>query len=442
MRRTITSSALAFTASMFLACSSADGGGADDDAGAGDDASKSGTDTASGADSGRADTAKSDASTGGDSATGTDTATAADTATGSDTATGADTATATDTAVKTDTATATDTAVKTDTATATDTAKADTATATDTATGSDTSTTGGAPMIAGCRIFPPDNPWNLDISSYPKNPNDATYRTTMHTTTALHPDWGTWTEGYGIPWNTGTGAAAIKMTWTASWGATESDKLPCSGSEFCYPIPTSCKIEGGASASTGSDRHLLFLDTAGAPNNCTLYELYNAQNWSGPNWVAQNGAIFHLGTNALRPDGWTSADAAGLPVLPGLVRYDEVAAGEIKHAIRFTMNNTYQGYIHPATHAAGLSSSTYPPQGLRMRLTKDIAGYTGPAKVILTAMKKYGIILADNGSNWFITGDSDDRWGPLMDGIITAFGTVHGGDFESVDTGAVSTAGL
>jgi len=415
--------ALALIASLTVACTSGELIGGDDDSGARDDTATGGTDTS---------TSPSDTSTGGsDTSTGGE-----DTSTSStDTATSAtDTSTAT-----TDTATGgTDTSTTTtDTGSVADTAKTDTAIGTDTGT-----TTGSPPTIAGCRIFPADNPWNTDISGYPKSASDATWRTTMHPTTALHADWGRWADGYGIPFNTGTGAPAVKMTWTETWGAAESDKLPCTGSEWCYPIPSTCKIEGGPSASSGSDRHLLYLDTAGAPNNCTLYEIYNTQNWTGPGWTAINGAIFRLGTNALRPDGWTSGDAAGLPILPGLVRFDEVASGEIKHALRFTMNNTYQGYIHPATHAAGLSSSANPPMGLRMRLTADISSFTGPAKVILTAMKKYGIILADNGSNWYITGDSDDRWGASIGAINTAFGSIHGSDFEAVDTGPVSTAGL
>lgn len=242
------------------------------------------------------------------------------------------------------------------------------------------------------------------------------------------------------------------MNWSVSWGAGESDKLACadgSGYGWCYPIPFSAPIEGGTSSSTTSDRHVLFIDTAGAPDHCTLYELWNAQNPpdSSGGWTAANGAIFHLGTNALRPDGWTSGDAAGLPILPGLVRYDEVAAGEIKHAIRFTMNNTYNGYIHPATHAAGLSGTSFPPMGLRMRLKKGktagMSGLSKEAKVILLAMEKYGLILADNGSNWYVSGDTNDGWtGAVMDGINSAFGALTGGDFEALDTGAVSTAGL
>jgi hypothetical protein len=304
------------------------------------------------------------------------------------------------------------------------------------------------PTIAGCNIFPADNPWNTDISGYPLNANSATYIANMSPSTGFHPDWGTLTEEYGIPYSTGTGATPQPMTWNVDWGATDSDKLPCptGGNQFCYPIPLTAPIEGGASADTGSDRHVLYIDTAGAPSNCTLYELYNAQNPTGSSgWTAGNGAIFHLGSDALRTDGWTSADAAGLPILPGLVRYDEVMAGEIRHAIRFTVSQSQQGYIHPATHAASnSSSSSLPPMGLRLRLKASLAtsSFSGPTLVILTAMKKYGIILADNGSNWYISGECNQGWDAYMDDLVSGLGKVHGSDFEVVDTGSVSTAGL
>jgi hypothetical protein len=305
----------------------------------------------------------------------------------------------------------------------------------------------GSPTIAGCRIFPADNPWNLDISGYPPSDNSATYLANMSPSTGFHPDWGTVSDGYGIPFATGTGATPQPLTWSESWGASESDPLPCpSGTnQFCYPIPLTAPIEGGTSAPTDSDRHVLYIDTAGAPNDCTLYELYNAQNPTGSSgWTAANGAIFHLGSNALRPDGWTSADAAGLPILPGLVRLDEVKAGEIRHAIRFTVSRTYQGYIRPATHAAGNSNASLPPMGLRLRLQAsfDTSTFSGPTLVILTAMKRYGIILADNGSNWYISGESNEGWAPYMDDLVSSLRKVHGSDFEVVDTGPVLTSGL
>jgi hypothetical protein len=235
------------------------------------------------------------------------------------------------------------------------------------------------------------------------------------------------------------------MTWTQSWGAGESDQVPCSLGPFCYPIPPNAPVEGGPSAAAGSDMHVLVLDTNGAPDNCTLYELWQGvKDSSDNNWSASNGAVFHLGTDNLRPDGWTSADAAGLPILPGLVRWAEVQAGAINHALRFTMNNTYNGYIHPATHAAGLSNVNYPPMGMRMRLKAsfDTSNLSGPALVIATALKKYGLILADNGSNWYISGETNDGWTAVMDSVVSAFGSIHGSDFEIVQSGSVSTAGL
>lgn len=299
----------------------------------------------------------------------------------------------------------------------------------------------GSATIAGCSIFPADNPWNQDISALPVNAKNATYLANMATGTAFHPDWGTMSDHYGIPFATGSGAAPQPITWTASWGATESDQLPCptGTNKFCYPVPLTAPIEGGPSASADSDRHVLFLDTAGAPGNCTLYELYNAQNPGASGWTAANGAIFHLGSNALRRDGWTSADAAGLPILPGLVRFDEVVAGEIRHAIRFTMSRSSQGYIHPATHAAGNSDMSLPPMGLRLRLKAsfDTSVLSGPTLIIAKAMKRYGIILADNGSNWYISGESNEGWDPYMDGLLAGLRLIHGSDFEVVETGAV-----
>lgn len=299
-----------------------------------------------------------------------------------------------------------------------------------------------APTIAGCKIFPDDNPWNLDVRDVPLHPRRKQIASHMNPTRALHPDWGNWSsDHYGIPWQTGTGAPPAPITWTANWGDDESDPLACmigpTAYPFCYPIPTNVMIEGGPSASAGSDRHVLYLDTAGAPNDCTLYELYNTQNVTGSGFEAQNGAIFHLGTNALRPEGYTSADAAGLPILPGLVRYDEIAAGEIRHAIRFTMSTTAQRYIHPATHQAGDSGTDLPPMGLRVRLRPDFpeAGLTPEALVLVTALKKYGMILADNGSDWYLTGDSDDRWDNVLDGIHDALSSIHGRDFQILYTG-------
>jgi hypothetical protein len=283
------------------------------------------------------------------------------------------------------------------------------------------------PTIAGCQIFPANSPWNTRIDDptlYPVNQNSATYIANMSPTTHLHADWGDWsTDHYGIPWQTVPGSQAlVPMTFS---DASESDPGP-------YPFPPTALIEGGA--NSGTDMHVLVLDTG----TCMLFETYDSA-YVNPGWSCGSGAKFDLMSNALRPDGWTSADAAGLPILPGLVRVSEVNAGAINHAIRFTVARTQQGYIHPATHAAGLANTSLPPMGLRLRLkaTFNVSQFSGPVAVILTAMQQYGLILADNGSNWFISGDSDDGWIPLMDGITTAFGQVYGSDFEAVQTGTI-----
>ena len=300
------------------------------------------------------------------------------------------------------------------------------------------------PTVANCEIFPIDNPWNQDIRALPVHPNSAGYLSAMNASEHLQPEWGDWsTNEVGIPINTGRRSAPVPMSWSAPWGDTESDPEPCAdgSSAFCYPIPSSANIEGGPGSPTTWDRHLIYLDTSGAPQHCVLYEIYNAQDWSGPGWCAANGAIFHLDSNALRPDGWTSADEAGLSVLAGLVRVDEVLAGEIRHALRFTMSDTGNGFIHPATHGAGPGTPNVPPMGLRLRLRAsfDASSFDAASRVIVLAMQRYGIILADTGPDWFITGDSDDRWTPLYDGIAAAFEQIHGSDFEVVYTGEVQT---
>ncbi len=251
----------------------------------------------------------------------------------------------------------------------------------------------------------------------------------MSPTTHLHPDWGDWsTDHYGIPWQVVPASqAAVPMTFTY---ADESDPGP-------YPFPANALVEGGA--NSGGDMHVLVIQQG----SCELYETWNTT-YAGPGWKAGSGAKFSLSSDALRPDGWTSADAAGLPVLPGLVKISEVNAGVINHALRFTVSKSQQGYIHPATHAAGSSNTSLPPMGLRVRLKAsfDLSGFSGPSLVILTAMKQYGLILADNGSNWYVSGDSDDGWTNLMGQLVSDFSKVTGNDFEAVQTGPISTAGL
>lgn len=206
----------------------------------------------------------------------------------------------------------------------------------------------------------------------------------------------------------------------------------------CYPFPPNAPVEGGSN-STG-DRHVLTLLADSAHNNCTLYEVWEGvKDANDNNWTAANGAIFNLYSDKLRPDGWTSADAAGLPILPGLVRYDEVAAGEIKHALRFTVSATQTGFIHPATHYASSSNNAaLPPMGLRLRLkaSYDISSYTGQSLVILAALKKYGMMVADNGSSWYITGAPDPGWD---DTDLDQLKQVPGSAFEVVVTGTIQT---
>jgi hypothetical protein len=299
------------------------------------------------------------------------------------------------------------------------------------------SSSGGAPgpgtTHAGCTIFPGDNPWNQDISGAPVDQAlMATVMPGMSLSRGLHPDWGTSAEGYGFPIAVGEASAPVPITFSSKYGPKESDKLPCAGGggDFCYPVPTDAKIEGGG------DRHLLFLATDGAPGKCVLYELFDTAR-SGGGFSCASAAIFHLDSNALRPDGWTSADAAGLPILPGLVKKDEIDEGEITHAIRFTMDRTRNAYIHPATHAAGAADEARPPMGLRLRLKAsfDESKLTGAPLVVAKALKKYGLILADNGSDWFLSGEQSDSWD--MDPLVEQLRTIKGADFEIVSTGTI-----
>jgi hypothetical protein len=298
--------------------------------------------------------------------------------------------------------------------------------------GGGSTSAGSSPVIGGCSVYPADSPWNTridDKAKFPVHASSSAFLTNMSPGTHLHPDWGDWsTDHYGIPWQTVPGSqAGVPMAFQNS---SQSDPGP-------YPFPSNALVEGGA--NSGGDMHVLVLDTG----TCTLYETWSST-YVGPGWSCGSGAKFDLKSNALRTDGWTSADAAGLAILPGLVRLAEVQAGSIQHALRFTVNKTQQGYVHPATHAAGQSDTSLPPMGLRVRLKAsfDLSPFSGPAKVILLAMQQYGLILADNGSDWYVSGDSDDGWSSLMDAVVQALSQVHGSDFEAVETGPISTAGL
>jgi hypothetical protein len=266
---------------------------------------------------------------------------------------------------------------------------------------------------SACKIFPSDNPWNTDVSALEVDA-EAMRTLRMSPEAKIHLDW-------GIPVTVGNAAAPVPITWTSSYGERESDKGP-------YPIPLEAKIEDG------SDRHIVFL----AKDTCTLYELFDAERTAN-GFRAASGAIWKLDSNMLRAEGFTSADAAGLPILAGLVRREEIERGEITHALRFTLSRTRNAYIHPATHAAGKNDASLPPMGLRVRLNASFpeSGMSGPALVIVRAMKKYGMLLADNGSDWFVTGETSDAW-DVRD-LNAQLGRLHGSDFDIVKTEPVIT---
>jgi hypothetical protein len=275
--------------------------------------------------------------------------------------------------------------------------------------------------LGGCPVLPADNVWNTPVDTLPVDSRSSSFITTIGSSTGVHPDFGSglWDGGpIGIPYNIVPGTQ-VKVPVSFDYGD-ESDPGP-------YPIPADPLIEGG-DASTG-DRHILVLDR----DRCILYELFSAYP-EGSSWAAGSGAIFDLGSDALRPDSWTSADAAGLPILPGLVRYNEVASGEITHALRFTVPRTRRAYLWPARHyASTLTGLQYPPMGQRFRLKAgfDLSGFSPETRVILTALKKYGMILADNGGAWFISGVPDERWD--NDALVGELSRVKGSDFEAVD---------
>jgi hypothetical protein len=278
----------------------------------------------------------------------------------------------------------------------------------------------------GCPVFPANNPWHENISKLPVSPRSAAYIASIGATTDLHPDFGS-NLTYGIPYAV-VGASQPKVTIHFTAYGDESDGGP-------YPIPPGAPVEGGASA--GGDRHVLVLQKGA----CKLYELYDATPNSDGSWNAGSGAVFNLRSNHLRPNGWTSADAAGLSIFAGLIRYDEIQRGYIDHAIRFTAPRTQAGFIHPATHFASSSSDpNLPPMGLRLRLRANfpIKRFPRVARIILRAMKTYGLILADNGSPWYFQGATDPRWN---DGALDTLKSVPGSAFQVVETGPILHTG-
>jgi hypothetical protein len=294
---------------------------------------------------------------------------------------------------------------------------------------------GPYPALGSCGNFPQPPPdttpgaaalgdesaWNQDISGAPVDPNSDAYISYIdsHGGGMLHPDFGS-PRAYGFPYTVvGRKAKKIPVHFTA-YGS-ESDHGP-------YRIPKRAPVEGGNHSD--GDRHVLVVDKA----RCRLYELYRGffERRPRPHWNADSATNWDLRSAALRPEGFTSADAAGLPIFPGLVRYDEAQSGAIRHAIRVTVEVTQNAWVHPASHCAGSTDNpNAPPMGLRLRLKAgyDIGGISGPAHVIAVAMKQYGFIVADNGSNWFFSGTSDHRWD---DGNLNQLKSIPGSAFEVV----------
>lgn len=288
------------------------------------------------------------------------------------------------------------------------------------------------PRVKGtsCKVFPADNAWNQRVDNLPVAGNsDALVRSIGQNANA-HADFGsgTW-EGapIGIPYVV-VSSKTKKRKVTFEY-ADESDRVR-------YPVPKNAPIEGGSNGD--GDRHIIMVDKS----KCKLYELYAAYpNGSRTSWKAGSGAVFNLKSNKLRPAGWTSADAAGLPIFPGLARHDEVKAGAIEHALRFTAPRTRRQYIYPARHQAGSSDSADLPrmgERLRLKASVDISRFSKQSRVIFTALKKYGMILADNGSPWYVSGAPNRGWD---NDDLRAFHELSGADFEVVDTSSLPQPG-
>lgn len=286
----------------------------------------------------------------------------------------------------------------------------------------------GSPTIDGCPLLPADNIWNAPVDTAPLDAKSAAYITSIGAG-SLKADFGSglYNGGpIGIPFvSVPQNQATVPINFTAY--GDESDAGP-------FPVPITAPIEGGAQGT--GDRHVLVLQRG----SCKLYELYRAFPQSNGSWDADAAALYDLNANTLRTAGWTSADAAGLPVLPGLARYDEVAAGAINHALRFTVVKTRKAYVWPARHFASSSTDpNLPPMGQRFRLkaSVDISSFPHDTQVILTALKKYGMIIADNGSNWFVSGAPDERWD---NDVLQQLRTIKGDQFEAVDVSGLQVS--
>jgi hypothetical protein len=288
------------------------------------------------------------------------------------------------------------------------------------------SATVGSPTLGGCPLFPATNAWNERVDALPVAANSAAVIASIGNG-SVHADFGSglWDGSkIGIPYVVVHGKSTPKSRVSFEY-ADESDKGP-------YPIPANVPIEGQPRTGDG-DRHALIVDR----DSCKLYELYALQR-TGARWTAGSGAVWNLRSNALRPAGWTSADAAGLPILPGLARWSgDASTGAILHALRFTVERTRKAYVYPARHyASDASDSSLPPMGLRVRLkaSVDISKLPPEARMVAQAMKTYGLILADNGSNWYVSGAPSPRW---SNDQLHALGSLTGSDFEVVDTSSL-----
>jgi hypothetical protein len=291
---------------------------------------------------------------------------------------------------------------------------------------------GGAASIGGCAIFPADNAWNRDVRGDAVAANSAALLSVMSPGNALHLDLGTTEAYYGIPYTVVPSSQPLVPIEFGTDGADYSDESDAGP----MPIPLDVAIEGGSPADpdpASGDRHVLVVQQG----DCVLYELYNTVRTT-TGFRVSSSAKWDLKVNATRPPGWTSADAAGLPILPGLLRHDEVASGAIAHALRFTVPRVRRAYVAPAGHCGQYADASLPPYGTRARLRADfpLDAYSGDALVILTALKTYGLILADQGSAWYVTGTSDPAWEDALDQLRAH--PVRGSDFELLASGPMT----
>jgi len=284
------------------------------------------------------------------------------------------------------------------------------------------------PAARRCPVFPADNPWNQRVDKLPVSADSAQLISSIGLDAPLHADFGsgTWDGGpIGIPFD---------VVSRQTRGSRVSFEYADESNRVRYPIPRHVHIEGGAHAT--GDRHAILVDKS----SCRLYELYDLRHTSR-GWTAGSGAVWNLRSNHLRPAGWTSADAAGLPIFPGLARWDEASRGVIDHALRFTAPETRRAYVYPARHYASSSTDpSLPPMGLRVRLkaSVNVASFPRQARVVLRALQRYGMILADNGSPWYVSGAPDPHW---SNDALHTLGRLTGADFEVVDTSSLPQPG-